>query len=66
LSDPPDHLHWFRRDFDRVERVVYVRRTYSGGKVRQYGKTDRSRRRVPLRQRVVDVVEVFRPASTRP
>jgi integrase len=54
-----------RRDLDRAERVVYVRRTFSGGDVRQYGKTNRSRRRVPLRQRVLDALEELPPRSRR-
>ena len=47
-------LEW--RDVDLHERVVTVRRAYSGGELRDWGKTDRSRRRVPLRQRVADVL----------
>jgi integrase len=48
-------LEW--RDVDLRERAVTVRRAYSGGTIRDWGKTDRSRRRVPLRQRTVDALE---------
>lgn len=48
-------LEW--RDVDLAERAVTVRRAYSGGALRDWGKTDRSRRRVPLRQKAVDVLE---------
>jgi len=48
-------LEW--RDVDLRERVVTVRRAYSGAVLRDWGKTDRSRRRVPLRQKAVDALE---------
>jgi integrase len=56
---PEEWLALERRDVDRGERVVLVRRTFSGGELRHYGKTDRSRRRVPLRARVLDVLDEF-------
>lgn len=45
----------------RAGRVVVVRRTFSGGEEREYGKTARSRRRVPLRQRVLDALDEIPP-----
>jgi integrase len=38
-----------------------VRRTFAGGELREYGKTSRSRRRVPLRQRVLEALEQMPP-----
>ena len=62
---PEEWLALSRRDVDRVGRVVTVRRTYSAGEVREHGKTSRSRRRVPLRQRVLDPSTSSHRGSTR-
>jgi hypothetical protein len=53
-----------RRDVDR--EAVTVRRTFSGGELREYGKTSRSRRRVPLRQRVLEALEALPPRLDTP
>jgi integrase len=53
-----------RRDVDR--EAVTVRRTWSGGELREYGKTSRSRRRVPLRQRVADALQALPPRLDTP
>jgi hypothetical protein len=41
-------------------------RPSSGAQLRQYGKTDRSRRRVPLRQRVLDALDEVLPRVDSP
>jgi integrase len=63
---PEEWLALDRRDVDRVGRAVTVRRTFSGGELREYGKTSRSRRRVPLRTRVLDALEALRPRLDTP
>src|SRR5512132_583755 len=56
---PEEWLALARRDVDR--EAVTVRRTWSGGELREYGKTSRSRRRVPLRKRVLEALEALPP-----
>jgi integrase len=63
---PEELLALERRDVSRADRVVLVRRTYSGGELRHYGKTDRSRRRVPLRARTLDVLDALPPRVDTP
>lgn len=46
-----------RRDVDRSERVLSVRRTVSSGEVVELGKTARSRRQVPLSRRALDALD---------
>ena len=48
-----------RRDVDRRERVLSVRRTVSSGEVVDLGKTTRSRRQVPLSHRALDAVDAL-------
>lgn len=48
-----------RRDVDRQTGVVSVRRTVSDGEVVELGKTDASRRQVPLSRRAVAALEAL-------
>jgi integrase len=63
---PEEWLALSRSDVDRAGRVVTVRRTFSGGELREHGKTSRSRRRVPLRQRALDALEALPPRVDTP
>lgn len=48
-------LEW--RDLSRGDGVVLVQRTFSRGRLKAYGKTERSRRRVPLSTRALDALD---------
>jgi integrase len=48
-------LEW--RDVDRKSSVLHVRRAYTRGRLKEWGKTERSRRRVPLRDRVLEALD---------
>jgi integrase len=58
---PEEWLALERRDLAREGGVITVRRTFSSGLLREYGKTARSRRRVPLRRRVLDALDDLVP-----
>jgi integrase len=50
-----------RRDYDREGGTLTVERVYSQGVLKDCGKSSRQRRRVPLRQRVVDAIDAMPP-----
>jgi integrase len=54
---PEEWLALERRDVDRQRRIVSVQRVFANGKLSEYPKTDRSRRRVPLRKRVLEALD---------
>lgn len=56
---PEEWIALERRDVDRQRRVVSVQRVYTGAKVSEYPKTDRSRRRVPMRKRVLQELDAM-------
>ena len=56
-----------RRDVDRRAGVLTVRRSYTvAGGLRQHGKTDRSRRAVPLPDRALDALDQLPPRVDTP
>ncbi len=56
---PEEWIALERRDVDRQHRVLSVQRVYTNGRVSEYPKTDRSRRRVPLRTRVLESLDAM-------
>lgn len=54
---PHEWIALERRDVDRERRALSVQRLYANGRVKEWGKTDRSRRRVPLRRAVLHALE---------
>ena len=55
-----------RRDLDRQAGVITVERVYSQGRLKPCAKTSRQRRRVPLRQRVLDALDALPPRLDTP
>ena len=55
-----------RRDIERQENVLHIRRRFTGGVLKEGGKTDGSVRAVPLRRVVLDALDAMPPRIDSP
>jgi len=55
-----------RRDIDRQDSILHVRRRFTGGVLKEGGKTDGSVRTVPLRKVVLDALDTMPPRIDSP
>jgi integrase len=62
---PAEWLALERRDVDRAARVVYVRRSFTKGRLK-CTKTEASRRAVPLQAIALDAIERQPPSTNNP
>ena len=63
---PEELFGLHRADVDRSQGVLHVRRRFTGGMLKEGGKTDGSVRTVPLRRRVLDALEAMPPRIDTP
>jgi integrase len=62
---PAEWIALERRDVDRKERVVYVRRAFTRGELK-FPKTEASTRAVPLQARALDALDRIRDGNASP
>jgi integrase len=55
-----------RRDIDKRARILTIRRTMSGAEIVEMGKTERSRRQVPLTHRALEALDAIPPRLDTP
>jgi integrase len=63
---PEEIFGLHRADVDRKTRVLHIRRRFTGGELKGGGKTDGSVRKVPLRQVVLDALDLMPPRIDTP